>query len=520
MMRHPTRAAGVAAIALLGACEHPGEPPIDPSACDGSSAVYAGDVRLGVGEAMPLAAGGSLCLALPDAAGREYVLAYVDTRAIEASRTAREPATLDSFTVSVGSLGGAAASRSRSPRAPGAIRSFLPVDDHLRTEVAMQEQVNFLPPARRTPWTQGEVFTLRDNIRNVDRPARVHRVYDGWLVVAAFEDTPPPAMARTVEVMDQAWPDIRQHGMPMVTAAFGERPFSSRLAGQLLLVFRPDLGNAGGVAYGATNGTDVFSWLFVRPLAASGGSKYTLGSVVFHEITHAFQRSYLSGTRPAGTPASISAGGSKWGVEGGASLMQLELLRRQAGHSLTANWEWRTPTSDADIGYASFAQPGDGSFNVGYDVTAAFLTDLVQRRVSAGDPLETAIAEVSRGAIEGWFGWVGPEGPPRTGMAERMRARLGAGWTPAEGLLTWAISHAMDDRTRGDVFQNRAFHEVSVRFNGESGWQPHAEVAKSSGATSVKRLYGSPGFFTVIGGGAFRLTADRDGVRWMIARVK
>ncbi|HEU4452430.1 MAG TPA: hypothetical protein VFR81_05190 [Longimicrobium sp.] len=521
MMRHPIRAAGVAAIALLGACENPGEPEpqVDPTACDrlnAAGAVYAGDVQLGVGEAMPLAAGSSLCLALPDAAGREYVLAYVDTRAIEASRTAREPA-LDSFTVTL--RGGAGAAASRTPVAPGAARrAALQPHDDFRTADA-PGQVNFHPAARQMPWTQGETFTLLDNIRGGNRPARVHRVYDGWLVVASFDDTPPPGMAQTVAVMDQAWPSIRQHGMPMLTAAFGRLPFSSLKAGQLLLVFRPDI-SAGGVAYGATNGVDVFSWLAVRPLDVNGGTMHGLASVVFHEITHAFQRQYLSDTRPAGTPAAVLPGGGRWGIEGGASLMQRELYRRQAGLGLTTNFDWRAATDDAQMGYANYAQPGDGSFHEAYGVSAGLLNDLVVRRTRAGEPLETAITEVLRGAVEGWYGWVGAEGPPRAGMTERTRAKLGGGWSPAEGMLTWALSHAMDDRTRSDVFQDRAFKDVGEVYEGEWGWAPHAEVGAGSGASSAKRLYGSAGFYTVVGGGAFHVSANREGVRWMIGRVK
>ena len=87
-------------------------------------------------------------------------------------------------------------------------------------------------------------------------------------------------------------------------------------------------------------------------------------------------------------------------------------------------------------------------------------------------------------------------------------------------MLTWALSHAMDDQTRSDVFQDRAFKDVGQVDPGEWGWSPHAEVGEGSGAHSAKRLYGSAGFYTVVGGGAFHLRADRDGVRWMIGRVR
>jgi hypothetical protein len=71
------------------------------------------------------------------------------------------------------------------------------------------------------------------------------------------------------------------------------------------------------------------------------------------------------------------------------------------------------------------------------------LRDLQARLVAAGMPREAAMAEVSRGAVEGWYGADG-EGGASAGLAGRMRARLGPAWDPAarrgESVLSAASS--------------------------------------------------------------------------------
>jgi hypothetical protein len=516
-----------AAALVLAACDNPEAARIDRDACEraGVQGAYAGDVRLGVGEAMELARGASLCLVLPDAGGREYVLAYLDARAVEASRTAREPQ-LDSFTVAVGDVAGPSASRQRLPGGAAPRWGILPGEggDFVPTFAAAQTSTD--PTQRAAPWAAGEAFTLYDHLRRVDRPARVYRVYDGWLVAAAFTDEPPPTMESTMAMLDQAWPFIRQLGMPLLDEVFaGVTPVTSNASGQLLVVFRPDLQGASGVAYGATDGTDVFSFLAVLPNAANTTRTATsFGSLMFHEITHAFQRSYMHASRPQGQRVSAAAGAARWGIEGGAALMQRELVRRQAGVSPTANYDWKSPEgSEAHRWYTVFAQPGDGSLTTGYSAGAGFLADLIARRMAAGDGVDAAVREVSRGAVEGWFGWAAPQQTvARTGLAARMRGRLGGGWEPEEALFAWTFGHALDDRTGSRQFQDRAFRDVWNVSEGEYGWREHALLAAGDGRrVEVKRQYGSPGYFTLAGGGgAFQLTASVPGVRWMIARAR
>ncbi|HEX8695286.1 MAG TPA: hypothetical protein VF746_22940 [Longimicrobium sp.] len=519
----------LAVLALpLAGCDNPGSPEIDRDACARAGlqqAAYAGDVQLGVGQAAELAPGASLCLVLPDAS-REYALAYLDTRAIEASRTAREPFRSDSFTVGVRDFQGGGPQPLRRLRAPaGGAPAFtgLPDGTDFLPVANVSAAASFHPALREAPWTQGEAFTLFDNLRQVDRPARVHRVYGGWLVAVAFEDEPQPTLPQTLAHLDAQWPLLSSTGLPLLRGIFGDlRPVTSGGSNQLLMVIRADLIDFGaaGVAFGAVVDDQVYSYIAVLPNDAHGVRNATgTGSLVFHEVTHTFQRSYLA-AHAQNTPPSTSAGAARWGVEGGATLMQRELARRQAGIGATANYDWVSPGgTEVEEWYKRFAQPGRGELTAGYSAAAGFMMDLAQRRTAAGEGLDAALEEVMRGSIEGWFGHA-VQGD-FTGLAARMRSRLGSGWEPAEAVLQWTLSHAADDRTPSATFQNRAFRDA-WNVQGGLGWEPHGTLAAGSGAWfEEKRLYGSSGFAYLAGrGGVYHLTAGVDGVRWMIVRIR
>lgn len=161
---------------------------------------------------------------------------------------------------------------------------------------------------------------------------------------------------------------------------------------------------------------------------------------------------------------------------------------------------------------------GVGPFVRGYSVSAAFLRDLAARRVQRGEAVDDALAIVSRGALEGWFGH-GPAGARRTGLAERMRASLGGDWEPDDAMLTWTLSHAADDRTGNSAFQNNAFLRA---WDGSDPalWPPAASLAPGSAGVTVKHPHESTGYFALAGGGTYALESSVDGVRWMIVRVK
>jgi len=511
-------AATLAALVLVAACaDSPSSPAVDGGgecARLGVEGTYAGDVSLGRGEALKLAGGTGLCLVLPGSASDAYALAYVDTRPIEAARGAQEPASGDSFRVTVGAAGSTRAARlaaaARAPTQPSDVRAW---------RIAADESAD--AANRGTPWTQGETFQLVDALQDVVRPAAVQRVYDGWLVVAAFTDQPEPKLAGMLQNLDASWPAVRGTGLPLLRKLLGDSlPTTSGGSRQMLVMVRGDLGtlfNAAGVAISGVDGAHTYSQLALMPYEGAANTEF-VGNLLFHEVTHAFQRQYISATRPAGTPPTEHAGAATWAVEGGASLMQAELARRLAAVPWASNWDFRSAQNGFQGFYTRFALTGPAAFARGYAKPAGFLRDLAERRVRRGEAVDDALAAVMRGAIEGWFGH-GPEGTDRAGLAARMRASLGAGWEPEDALLTWTLSHAADDRTQSTTFQDPGFLRAWDSTD-PGAWRAAATLAPGSAPVTVAQDRESTGFFELAGGGTYTLGSTTNGVRWMIVRVR
>jgi hypothetical protein len=197
--------------------------------------------------------------------------------------------------------------------------------------------------------------------------------------------------------------------------------------------------------------------------------------------------------------------------------MQAELGRRLAGVQWAANWDFRSPVGPMEQFYTRFAYVGSGAFVRGYSAGAAFMQDLVARRVQRGEALDDALTAVMRGALEGWFGH-GPQGAERTGLSARMRAVI-SGWEPEDAMLTWTLSHAADDRTNSSVFQNRSFLRASDGSDA-AFWPAAASLSPGSAPVTVKHAHESTGHFSLAGGGTYALSSTVAGVQWMIVRVK
>ncbi|HEX2203541.1 MAG TPA: hypothetical protein VHG91_09600 [Longimicrobium sp.] len=506
----------VTALSLAACSDDPSGPGVEREACADagvSGAEWAGDARLDRGEALLLEPGASLCLVLPDHGTREYVLAYLDTRALEAARTARETA-LDTFSVTVRDLSGPAAARATRLRPPSAHAwaGLLEAPDFLPAADVSEAPTPNAPALRARPWTAGEDFVFYDRLQGAERPARVLRVYDGWLVLAAFDEAPADLQADFALRMDTAFAAFRQH---FVNAL----PTTSAGSGQLLVLADPTLSGAAGIAAGETVGGEAYTWISL--IGRHGWTGTGLASLLQHEVAHAFQRAYVHSTRDPASPVVPVAGASRWGIEGGATVMQFELLRRWAGVDPLSNFDWRAPpASQTLLYYRSFATAGGAPFTAGYGTSASLLLDLAARRVARGEAYDAALAAVLRGGIEGWYGhsW---DSKVREGLVPRMRARLGSGWDPAEGLLTWILAQAVDDETENDVFQNPYYLSVSgaIPIAGGTGWPADAELVLGGGERlEVRRAYGSPGFFRIAGGGALHLSGGVPGVRWMLVR--
>ncbi|HVH13176.1 MAG TPA: hypothetical protein VM759_08995, partial [Longimicrobium sp.] len=291
------------------------------------------------------------------------------------------------------------------------------------------------------------------------------RVYGGHLVFALAEgEQPAGGEAAWTAHADSAFRMLVQHGYPLLEKALtSRRPVSSAAAGQLLVVARRE--SSAYLGASITVPADGRAYPYTVVNSAYGFSAAGLLRTLTHEVSHAWQTAWAAETRPGGA---LGTGAPAWAVEGNADLLAWTTLRRALGIGSGENWEWAGRLSDAGLApYALLAAGARGDLTAGYASSASFQADLVLRLVRTGMDEEDAIAEVSRGTLEGWFGW-DPSGARRPGLTDRMRARLGAGWEPESALLGWALSQAADDLTSNPALQNPAFARVSTA-GGDAG---------------------------------------------------
>lgn len=519
------RGSAASLLALLAACGGdgsgggPGGPggPGEPSPVRETCAAV---VRLGVGESAELAADpqGRVLCRVDGGGGTEFAVAFADTRA--ASKAAAGPEgygdAFEAFRVAV-ATGGQVPVISTTRSAPS--RATRP-DDLVRTEMAAAAPAN-AAPTRGTPWAEGERFPLYDAGTGTSRTARVLRVYDGGFVAAWFEGDNEAGLPRFLAQLDSAWTMIDAHALPLLRRAYSPEadPRTSPGSGQFLVILRA----AGrGDAWGWTSADRSFGggprlWTDVKVRDYPGAMR--LAELMAHEIGHAYQAMYMYRTRPAGTEESY-AGATFWGVEGGADLVSFELVRRAAGVGLTANFDGAGAAGGARQRMRQWAHPGTGTLTDGYASAAGFLRAQAARLALAGAGEDDAVAEVLRGASDGWFGY-DHLGGRREGLAARMRARIPA-WSPEAALLDWALAHAADDRTAEARWQDPTYLRVRETTGTDFAWRPMATLDGAGGAGETTRGYGSPHYLLLSGAGEMRFgaSANAGGLRWRIVRVR
>lgn len=510
----------LAALALA-ACDDDG-PSVPPTALCGD-----GPTRLAVGQGAWLASGTGAAAGCLLEGGSEYALAYVDLRAVRMAESTAEPygEGFTDYSVTV-ATGGASARGARAVRprlnaaaGPGHVHDEVLHDASAAPAAALADSD---PWERATPWTVGERFPLFDPYEGVDRTARVLKIYGGHFVLAHYEGDSPELVDAYVAAIEASMPRVLETALPLLRRTYVDRlPVTSTGSGQYLLLLREGgILSASAWASTAVVNDSVRNWLTFRLLPVSP-NPFRMASLLTHETTHSFQRMYMHDTRPPGAPLS-AAGVARWGVEGGANLVSWDVLRRLANVDLQANYDWRGGgTSPAAQAYAERAQPGRAFFNDAYDNSMGFMRDLMVRRVRGGESGDDALRQVSRGVIEGWYG-IDRNDVRREGLAARMRARLGEGWSPDEALLTWALSHAADDQTPSPVFQDRVSRQVYAVDGGAYGWAADAEVSGAEAVTAT-RPYGAPGYMYLRDpDGSLRIdaTADMAPVKWMVVRIR
>jgi hypothetical protein len=509
-MMRTRRLAGLVLALLLSACSD------SPSAAGGCGRT----LRLDVGEAADVEPTAECPLRTEG--GAEYVLAYYDAQPAIGAQTQPEPYYLDQrFAIAAEDVTGGARTSVASPSKNGPAAAG---DGDFRLSTAAGGSAHLRGFPDTGPWAVGDAVSYRRTECSTTScepllEARVVRVFDGWLVFAVAPSLGADA-ARVVELFDQYAPVLRQHGLPLMHAAFAvERPVSSAQSGQLVMVMEGDVTGVDGNAYSEVRleGTATH-WVRLEASPQLDGG--AMLSLMAHEIAHTFQTEFLARTPPLSGDRG-ARGAARWGIEGGAALVESETLRRAAGLPLQGNLDYGvTPRSELESWVYRHAGTRDASLAVGYHSTAPFLRDLAMRRVAAGDGVEVAFREVLRGAVEGWYG-VAVEGARRPGLTERMRARF-SGWEPVDGVLTWALSAAADDRVANSIYQDRTWLQTGDWERRGRGWAYDLLVQAGSGASQrVTRHVGSAGYLLIrapSGRVELALTAP-ESVRWKLLRV-
>jgi len=508
------------------------------------------EVVLERGEAKRLGAAEAVCIRLAPAGAVRYLLAHADPRLVTKAESGPEWPWPDSMTITVAdrSIATSAArpidvtmsSRALPAHAHPPAFELTHHTPHGTDPAASSQPAGrvpdgcpysnfFLAYCRSVPWTPGEVFTYWPAAtQRQPGPARVMAIRGNVVLAVFLADSAmlaPNAMARA----DSALLHVAGRGVELFRHVFGLAGPSttSDESGQLLVVLEQSSGSFaswwpdpatghgrwGKVVIGLAPNT---AYTFVQSSAA-----WTLG-IQAHEIFHTYQfRWRFDHAGPW-----IGALGTAWAVEGGASLVGLELLREFLNVPFLSNFTLPATTSESDPFFEFLLWSYDArDYTAGYLAGASLLRDLVQRLVAQGGlGHDDAMREVLTGALEGWHGFNEEGQQTGAGLTARMRRFLGSQWTPLDALLDWTMSQAADDLTTNPHYQNLTVRQ-SAPSTGTSTFRPHA-VLQNGLALTVRRPPGTTGVWELVdgSGGSFAASASVAGVPavagWLLLRIQ
>ncbi|HEX2079890.1 MAG TPA: hypothetical protein VHG08_19390 [Longimicrobium sp.] len=521
---HPIRPIPLLLATTAGLAACGGSPASSPvEAAGGPACTAAATVSLAAGQTQVLSAQEAGCFRLAAADGAEYALAGYDARALEASRAgqgdggfANPQYTIADATHGPARSQAAAPSTVTGAAAPAHVRQLQSagVDAHE-------------PFARQAPWRQGERFAAKPLEGTEPVQARVVRIIGPFALAVVEKDE--AGAPRVLEQAGEALEFLAQRGIPLLQSTFSPTvPTTSAGSGQLLVLataWNPDQGAA--ATWTRTDGADAHSFVWLnlnmRPGVRTGFEMFDHASyrvkVLGHELTHAWQAAWLHQVHGG---AGHAAPG--WSVEGGADFVAMDLVRRYLGVGLGANWRWTDHLQPEKASVVFALEPADarGRLTWGYYDASSLLRDLQARLVAAGMPADAALAEVSRGAAEGWHGGDG-EGGACAGLVERVRARLGGSWDPAAAVLLWTASQAADDRTSNPALANPTYYQVGDE-DARYGWKPAAEVRAGAGQGAAVTQVAGGSFYVRIRGARTESTlsaaSSTPDARWMIVRIR
>jgi hypothetical protein len=516
----------ITTAAALAACGGAGSGAA-PTAASGDaqpSCTAAASVSLQPGQTQTLTAQEAACFTLAAAEGAEYALAGYDARGLEASRAGQEAGALGDpqYTIADATHG---AARTLAAGATASAEPARPLDVTYRASTALDAADPF---ARATPWREGERFQVKPLEGSQPVQARVVRIVGGRFALAVVEGDEAGA-ARVLDQAAEALQFLAQRGVPLLQSTFTPSlPSTSAGSGQLLVLATAwDVSKGGAATWTREDaeGVNSFVWLNLnlRPGKGEGFETYDHASyrvkVLGHELTHAWQALWLHEAHADGHAA---AQAPAWSMEGGADFVAMDLVRRFLG--VGANWKWSENLEPSKASVVFALEPFDarGRLTWGYYDASSLLRDLQARLTAAGMTPEAAMAEVSKGAVEGWHGADG-DGGACAGLVERMRARLGAAWDPAAAVLLWTASQAADDRTPNATLSNPTYYDVGSADD-RYGWKPAAEVRAGSGQSAAVTQVAGGSFYVRVKGdrAASTLSAasSTPDARWMIVRVR
>ncbi|HEU0016476.1 MAG TPA: hypothetical protein VFQ45_22540, partial [Longimicrobium sp.] len=257
--------AGACALVVLAACDSPSGA--------GRRACGAGELRLEPGDAVALGPNEDVC-SLASAGDAEYVLAYLDTRGLDAARDGNEAYLVPSagtdtpdetFGIQI-TVEGAARGAAASAVIPHPVAEVPPAMD---AHAAAGPLLSTAPFALPGTWAAGDTFSVRvpcigdcGVVTMLDQHATVLSVLDDWIAFAAVDGLPSAQLAAFHETLRQGWPTVRQHALPLLRDVLDDgRPVTTP-AGRLLVLIEPELGPFSGFAHTAPSGDQVFG--FVR----------------------------------------------------------------------------------------------------------------------------------------------------------------------------------------------------------------------------------------------------------------
>jgi hypothetical protein len=429
-----------------------------------------GELELEPGGTATLPTGSTHCVRLPDIPDAEYVVALVDRRLINRARTGPEGDPLLFMAT--------ATDRTVTPSAPAPAPRQIhpPPDDHAGGHPPLLEAVFGL---RERAWQPGERFPVPTPTSR--RSARVHHV-NRTLVLAAMEGDGQCTHPAWLDAAGRALATLEEHLLPELDRMFGVARPRTGQSGQYLVLASRGPHPASTVAQSFKTPASLAAWTLVDACRA-GDSYGELLRLLAHEVTHAYQFQYKHDSRP---PGEADMGDSTdWSMEGGATYVASEFIRRQAE---------RDPARAAEL-HGLLQKAADsvvGALAAGYEQAADFMLHLAASLARETQMTrEAADRLVVSGSLEGWSG-IDESGLRRIGLARRMSDALGREWDPADALLQWALA---------------------------STWPPLAVIEMGNGESfRLRWIGGSPARIHVRGGGSLHLQGAT--VNWSIARIR